>query len=116
MVSERFVLELVLRLHRRFEGIGSCDEVNKIVRGLSRGFAGRSTFRVTICREASKAQKPHVGGFGVWQDGLHFDPPLEFFVQTFDASRRADRSGLARGKAHGAETARVPLIFFTHRE
>jgi hypothetical protein len=71
---------------------------------------------VTICAEASKAQS---GGFGVWQEGLRFYPPLEFFVQTFDGVRRADRPPLARFvQAVKAlmPPARVHRNFFAHRE
>jgi hypothetical protein len=46
------------------------------------------------------SREAHGGDFGVWQDGLRFDPPLEFFVQTFNGLPRAEQSPLARGEAH----------------
>jgi hypothetical protein len=51
---------------------------------------------VTICPEASKAQKylTAVSAFG--RTAYVFFPPLEFFGQTFDGGRRAERSPSAR--------------------
>jgi hypothetical protein len=57
--------------------------------------------RITICPEASNAQKS--GGFGARHDGLRLDPSLEFLMQAFDGVRGPDRFSLALREAGESE-------------
>src|SRR5258705_846673 len=72
------------RILREHEGIVSGDEVNRLIDGFcGEGLPTINLAHVDLSRGQQRPEQ-HRSGVGRRQNGLRFDPSLEFFVQTFD--------------------------------
>src|SRR5450631_1259113 len=93
----------LLRILPEHESIVSGDKVNRLIDGFcGEGLPTIDFAHVDLSRGQQRPEQ-HRSGVGRRQNGLSFDPSLEFFVQTFDRVGGAYAAPLARRQPREGE-------------